>query len=136
MVKAITRGKGLTIGLEIFQAFIGIGAVIGGLGLVLAPSGRNIGLQVDRLSNSPFATFLIPGIFLLLVIGIGNLVGSGATFFRYHNAGEITVVLGGILITWITAQVWWIGLCFWLQPLYFGFGVIELILGLLQRRNL
>lgn len=35
---------------------------------------------------------------------------------------------------WITAQVCWIGLTVWLQPLFFGLGAVELALGLLLRR--
>jgi hypothetical protein len=30
--------------------------------------------------------------------------------------------LGVFLMLWIVAQVWWIGLSHWLQPLYFGLG--------------
>ncbi|MHC4799101.1 MAG: hypothetical protein ACYTF1_20905, partial [Planctomycetota bacterium] len=93
------------------------------------PSGANLGFALEQLSESPFDDYLIPGIVLLVVIGVGNLAGGVLSFLRYRYAGRIAAALGALLIMWIVAQVWWIGLLFWLQPLYFGFGVAELVLG-------
>ena len=82
------KSKRLANGLGVLQAFIGFGAVGGGLGLVLEPSGANLGIPLELLENSPFATYLIPGIVLLTVNGLGSLVGAAASFTRYQYAGE------------------------------------------------
>ena len=111
------------------QVFIGLSAVAGGVGLVSEPSGGNLGMSVDWLSESPFADYFIPGLVLLSVIGVGNLIGGGLSFFGRGRAGEIAVALGAFLAMWILAQLWWIGLEHWLQPLFFGLGVLELALG-------
>ena len=58
--------KSLFNGLGVLQAFIGVGAVAGGLGLSLDPSGESHGIPLELLEETPFATFLIPGIVLLL----------------------------------------------------------------------
>jgi len=113
------KGKWSAFGSGAFQVFIGLGGVYGGMGLVSEPSGANLGLSLESLSESPFSDYLIPGIVLFVVIGVGSLAGGVA-----------------FLVMWIVAQVWWIGLTFWLQPLFFGIGVVELLLGLLLRRAL
>jgi len=128
--------KWLGVGLGVLQVFIGLGAVAGGLGLVLKPSGANLRMPVELLSGSPFSDYFIPGMVLLVSNGLGSLAGGVATFLRYRHAGEIAVALGAFLTMWIVAQAWWIGLSHWLQPLYFGLGGMELALGLVLRRAL
>lgn len=128
------KGRCLAFGLGGLQVFIGLGGIAGGFGLVTEPSGANLGFHVDLLSKSPFSDYLIPGLILLVVIGLGSLAGGVLSMLRYRYAGEIAAVLGAFLMIWIAAQVWWIGLTIWLQPLFFCFGVVELALGLLLRR--
>jgi hypothetical protein len=129
------KGKWLAFALGALQVFIGIGGVTGGFGLVTEPSGANLGFHVDLLSKSPFTDYLIPGIVLLVVIGVGSLAGGVLSFFRYRYAGLCAGALGAFLMIWIAVQVWWIGLTIWLQPLFFGLGVAELILGLMFWRT-
>ena len=129
------KGRWLAFGLGGLQVFIGLGGVAGGFGLVTEPSGANLGFHVDLLSKSPFSDYLIPGLILLAIIGAGSLAGGVLSIFRYRYAGEIAAVSGAFLMVWITAQVWWIGLTIWLQPLFFCFGIVELALGLLLRKT-
>ena len=134
MNEKVKKGRLLAIGLGALQVFIGIGGVAGGFGLVTEPSGANLGFQVDLLGKSPFSNYLIPGLVLLLINGIGSLAGGVLSFLRYRYASPCAIALGAFLMIWIVAQVWWIGLTIWLQPLFFGLGVIELVLGLLLWR--
>ncbi len=129
------KGRWLALVLGGLGVFIGIGGVAGGFGLVTEPSGANLGFQMDLLNKSPFSDYLIPGLILLVVIGFGSLAGGVLSILRYRYAGEIAAVSGAFLVIWITAQVWWIGLTIWLQPLFFCLGIVELMLGLLQRRT-
>jgi hypothetical protein len=129
------KGRYLTFGLVGLQVFIGIGGVSGGFGLVTEPSGANLGFDVDLLSKSPFSDYLIPGLILLVVIGFGSLAGGVLSILRYRYSSEIAAVSGAFLMIWITAQVWWIGLRVWLQPLFFCLGMVELALGLVLRRT-
>jgi hypothetical protein len=130
------QGRFLALGLGALQAFIGLGAVGAGLAMVLDPSGANLGMPLDWLGGTPFPDYLVPGVVLLVVNGLGSLTGAVASFTRYRYAGEIAMALGAFLIIWIVAQVWWIGLSSWLQPSYFGFGVVELVLGWQLRKEL
>jgi hypothetical protein len=129
------KGRWLAFGLGGLQVLIGLCGVAGGFGLVTEPSGANLGFDVDLLSISPFSDYLIPGLILLVVIGLGSLAGGVLSILRYRYAGEIAAVSGSFLVIWITAQVWWIGYTIWLQPLFFGLGVVELVLGLLLRKR-
>jgi len=42
----------------------------GGLALILAPEGSILQVNTELLAGSPFSTFLIPGLILLLVLGL------------------------------------------------------------------
>ena len=103
--------------------------------LAIYPSGSSLGMSKDMLINSPFSDFLIPGVFLLVVIGIGSLLGVEASFLRYRFAGEVAVGLGTFLILWIVTQAWWMGV-HWLHILYITLGIVELVLGLMWRKPL
>ena len=124
-------------GLGAFQAFIGVGAVAGGLGLTLDPSGASLGMSTDWLQGAPFPNFLIPGLFLLVVNGVCTLIGSALSFRRSRYAGEAAALLGAIMMAWIAIQVSIVsgsaGIS-WLQPFYFLVGLIESAWGLWLRR--
>lgn len=119
----------LANGLGVLQVFIGLGAVAGGLGLALEPSGANLGMPLEMLEKSPFSSFLIPGIVLLTVNGFGSLLGAVASFKRQPYIGEVAMALGVFLITWIVLQVYWFTDIHWLHALYFGLGFLEFVLG-------
>ena len=123
------------IGLGAIQAFIGLGALGGGFMLVRDPSGSALELPMSLLEGSPFPNFLIPGMFLLAVNGVGSMIGAGLSFTRRRYAQEIAIVLGAILVAWIVIQVIIISSFNWLHVLYFILGVVELGIGLYIRRR-
>ena len=123
------------IRLGIIQAFIGLGALGGGFMLVRDPSGSALELPMSLLEGSPFPDFLIPGMFLFAVNGVGSMIGAGLSFTRRRYAQEIAIVLGAILVAWIVIQVVIISSFHWLHVLYFILGVVELGIGLYIRRR-
>ena len=118
------------------QLFISIGALAGGAGLIFNPTGANLGMPLDLLSNSQFTDYLVPGIILLSLIGIGHCIGGLLSLRGVRISGSLTIILGILLLFWITAQVSWIGLTHWLQPLYFGLGLLEIVFGAKLRSGL
>ena len=120
--------------LGFLQLFIGLGAVGGGLGLVLDPGGANLGMPLEMLNHSPFSDFLIPGIVLLVVNGSGSIAGSLLSFRLNPFAAEIALALGTFLVAWIIIQVYWIHSFHWLHALYLILGILELALGWLLRK--
>ena len=130
------KNKGLVTGLGVLQLFIGLGAVGGGLALVFEPSGLNLGIPLELLKSTPFSTYLVPGIVLLVVNGLGSLMGATASFTRHRYAGETAMALGVFLVAWIMLQVYWFADFHWLHALYLGLGLLELVLGWLLRKAL
>ena len=51
-------------------AFLGVGAVGGAVPLILDPSGRMMGMPFRFLRYTPFPSFLIPGLLLLVSNGV------------------------------------------------------------------
>jgi len=130
------KNKVLVTGLGVLQVFIGLGAVGGGLALVLEPSGSYLGIPLELLKSSPFSTYLVPGIVLLMVNGVGSLVGAAASFTRHRYACETAMTLGVFLVVWIMLQVYWFAGFHWLHALYLGLGLLEFVLGWLLRKAL
>jgi hypothetical protein len=117
----------------VLQALIGIGAVVCGALLIIAPDGRYLQMPLDMLKTSPFETFLIPGLILFFVNGVGNVV-SAILCFRTHRLGGFTGLFFGFgLIIWLFVQVNMIGGGSWLQYLYFVLGILVLLLGIAIR---
>lgn len=111
------------------QAFTGIGAIPAGYMMLSDKTGAGMGMSPEILANSPLDSFLLPGLFLLIVNGFANLGAAILSFTRNRFAGHAGILLGVALILWIVIQVWWISLSSVLQPLYFIIGIINTWLG-------
>ena len=126
--------------------FIGIGAVAGGLSMIVDPSGKALHMdgmlpyfQILPFSDVIFQDFLFSGFALLIVNGLTNLTAA-ALLLRKRKAG---VILGGIfgvtLMLWICIQFYMFPLNF-MSTAYFVFGLCQAITGfaawrLLQREE-
>jgi hypothetical protein len=117
------------------QLITAIGAIPAGALFVFDPSGAMMGNSVDMLSGSPFDSFLIPGLFLLIINGFGSLAGTILSFRQNEMAGIAAIALGVIMCFWIIIQVLIITLSSFLQPVFFITGLAEIILGLIIIRN-
>ena len=129
-MNAATGNKIIRYALGILQIVVGITAVLGGFGLVSDPSGTKMNIPLEALKNSPFPNYLIPGLVLLLVIGVGHVFAGLATFLRHRYTGKLAVFFGAFLALYLIIEVWFIGLVNFSQPLYFVLGAVELIFGL------
>lgn len=122
--------RSFNIILSVLQMFVGITAILGGFGLVSDPSGAGMDVPLTLLEDLLFTNYLVPGLVLLIVIGVGNVLGGIATFFRHGHFGNIAIFLGGFLALYILIEIGIIGLLNLSQPLYFILGVAEILLGL------
>jgi len=110
-----------------------VGAIICGALLVIAPDGRYLEMPLEMLAGSPFRNYLIPGLILFLVNGVGNTVSAILCFRLNRFAGFTGMIFGFGLIIWIFVQVNMIGGGHWLQYLYFGLGILVLGVGIAMR---
>ncbi len=67
---------------------------------------------------------------LFALNGIGNFAGLWFTVKKKANAAKIGAFFGAIMVIWILLQVFWIGYKSFLQPMYFGTGLIQLFFGI------
>ena len=104
--------------------FVGIGAMAGGLAAITNPQ-EPMGISTATLKNSPFSNFLIPGILLFCVIGLGNLLS--AFFFRYKSKyqGYVSSVFSWALVIWIVVQCIMLGAVNILHIIFFTIGLIQ-----------
>lgn len=138
-MKVESGRRSLACKLLIFlQVVLGIGAIFGGLGLVIDPSGELIKMPISLLEYSPFSNFLIPGIILLVMLGILPLVVSYGLirkphwelvtklnlFPEKHWAWTYSLYIGFILIIWITVQVYLIKQIAMVHVVYIFLGLI------------
>ncbi len=111
------------------HVFVGIGALFGGGGAILNPI-NPMGITIDALKNSPFSNFLIPGIILFVVVGLGNIFAAAVLCFKYEYSLYISHFMGLALVGWIVVQcimMWNINI---LHIVYFIIGGIEMLLSL------
>jgi hypothetical protein len=121
--------KKLYITLGIVQLFIAIGAIPAGIGYLMDTSGKDMGVTPELLKDSPLDSFLLPGLFLLVVNGLCQVAGAVFSFMKHRLAGIAGIMLGIVLVLWIVVQVIWIGMISFLQPLFFVVGMAEVLLG-------
>ena len=110
------------------QAFTALGAIPAGLGYLLDTSGKGMGVTTEMLSESPLNSFLLPGLFLLIVNGFANALGAYLSFIRNKIAGHMGLIMGILLTLWIIIQVTWISLSSFLQPLFLVVGLTNIFL--------
>lgn len=115
--------------LGILQAFTAIGAIPAGYGYLNDTTGASMGASPELLANSPLDSFLLPGLFLLVINGFAHLAAAFLSFYRSRYAGHAGLVLGITLTLWIVIQVWWISLLSVLQPLFLVVGLMNTWLG-------
>lgn len=112
-------------GLLLVLSFQGLSGLAGGFGLIADPSGEALGIPVGWLEGSPFADYLVPGIVLLTLLGVGPLfvVYGLWTGRRWAWTGSLLVGLG--LLVWLAVQVAVVGYRSEppLQAVYAGVGV-------------
>lgn len=128
----------LLMALMLFQA---ISALPSALLLIIKPSGQLLGMPLSHLQHSPFNNFLIPGLFLFIVLGIiplttfiglirqfpFNLFETLNIYKEQHWSWTFSYYIGIILILWINIQLMMIRQWGFLHLLYSLLGLIIII---------
>ena len=109
------------------QAFTAIGAIPAGIMFLLDTSGKLMGMNPDFLADSPLHSFLLPGLFLLIVNGIGSSIGAYLSISQNKYAGYAGLVFGSVLCIWIAVQFAWLTETSFLQPVIFIIGILEIL---------
>jgi len=132
--------------LAMLHLLLGIGGLYGGSMLLIDPTGELIGFSPDILERiGVIDSFLLPGLFLIIVMGITPLEIVVALIVRkrwelmtnlnplkhYHWAWTASLILGIILVLWLSVQFWLIGLQHPIQAITGFIGISIIVLSLL-----
>lgn len=119
------------IGIEFAISLCAVGGAAYGL------SGAE-NMPPEWLDGTPFRSYLVPSLVLLVAVGGGMALAGGLLLTRNELAPEATVTAGLILAAWILVQVLIIvpdGGFSWLQPAMFAIGLVIVLGGLRLRRE-
>jgi hypothetical protein len=124
--------------------FLSVGAIYGGISLIISPDGSMLKMDSGWLNLIPFSSFLIPGIILFVFLGIIPLFSLTGLFYRKKipavnflniypgkNWGWTFSLYSGIIcITWIIIQQMLTDF-FFLQPIIAAVGVLIVVICLM-----
>lgn len=115
---------------SIILVLVGIGALFGGTMAILDPSGTSYGAPVEILKKGPFNNFLIPGLFLFFVIGLGHFIALAALKRKVKYHAYISGTAGCILMAWILIQCYVLQAVHFLHTAFFTIGLSESMIAL------
>ena len=105
-------------------AVTALGALPVGLSLIIDPSGAGIGLPNEWIANSIFGSYLVPGLYLLLMNGLGMIGLVALILARHRSAPWWMGTLGMGLIIWILVQLAIMPETSWLQWFFLLSGLV------------
>jgi len=83
----------------------GLGALYGGISFIADPTGASMQMPLSYLEHSPFSSYLIPGIVLLLVNGCLS-IATIILLLRKNAGTPLLVMAQGVLLSgWILVQM-------------------------------
>lgn len=85
--------------------FLGISALGGGILLLSDPLGEESGMPLSFLEHSPFDSFIIPGIILILMNGLLSMVFAILVLFKNARSAWLILVQGCILLGWLLIEL-------------------------------
>ena len=129
------RAKFFKILLLFWTIFIGIGAFVGGIAMLIKPDGSILHMQtmlpyfqVLPFAEYVFQDYVFPGIALIIVNGISNVTAFVLILKKKKIGYVLGTIFGFTLMLWITIQF----IIFppnWLDNAYFTFGCLQLVCG-------
>ena len=116
-------------------ALLSIGAIMGAVLLIQNPVGSPMQISLSVLKHSPFYSFLIPGILLLVSQGLLPLVVMAIAIFSRRGYGLWIGFQGCVLFGWITIEVIMVREIVWLHYVYWGLGLLLIACGWVLRKQ-
>ena len=107
--------------------FLGIWGLVGGLALLIDPTGAALQIPLEYLKDTSFEDYLIPAIVLVMTIGISSILIATTVIRKIKNYPFFIMVQGTILLFWLTAQLFLI-LEFYTYYLHIPFYIIGILL--------
>lgn len=83
---------------------LGVSGLAGGAQFILDPAGGIVGISTAELAGSPFADYLVPGIVLFVVLGVGPLVVCYGLLRTRRWAWPAAIAVGLALAVWVLVE--------------------------------
>ncbi len=112
-----------------------IGAIFGGGALLIDPLGEKLGLPIETLKYSPFENFLIPGLILFIILGLGSLITSIIVIKRVSGYPFLTIFMGFAISIFISVEILMLKDVKFLQIIFAIIGISLVILGIILRKK-
>jgi peptidoglycan/LPS O-acetylase OafA/YrhL len=114
------------------EVFLSVGALGGGVALMLGSRGEIIPLPLSALEGSPFETYFAPGLILFCALGLGPLVAALLAWRQNPLAPMAALGVGAALLIWMAVEIAIVGYSNSppLQPFYLLLGVVITGVGL------
>lgn len=107
-----------------FLVLLGVGALAGGIALVAKPDGSIMRFDLALLAGSPFSDYLVPGLILGGLFGIGSLAVAGMGMRRMLLAPFLAFAIGCGQMIWIVVELAIIREFSFLHPTCFAIGLV------------
>lgn len=116
-------------------AFLAVTAFVGAVPMLAHPQGQPWQMPQSTLQHSPFHSFLIPGLILLVMNGFLCLFVLFLAIRRKAGYGLWVAAQGCILLGWLTVECIILRMVIWPHYLYGAVGLILVVTGILLRSD-
>ena len=110
--------------------FTGLSGVVGAIPLILHPGGEPWGFPQSLLQYSPFRSYLVPGIILLVANGLLSLWVLRLTVGKHPRSGWWVIAQGIVSLCWLIVEVAMLRLIVWPHYMYGAVAMALLISGI------
>jgi len=109
--------------------FLGLSGIVGAIPMLMHSTGEPWQMPQKLLQYSPFHSYLIPGIILLLANGLLSLWVLWLTVRRHSGYGWWVTVQGCVLSGWLIGEMVMLRLVVWPHYLYGAVAFVLVVAG-------
>jgi len=104
---------------------LGLSGIVGAVPLIVHPAGEPWAMPQSLLRYSPFHSYLLPGIILLVANGLLGVWVLWRTARRHSGYGWWVAAQGCVLLGWLSVEIAMLRLAIWAHYMY---GAVVLVL--------
>ena len=102
----------------VMLSFLSLSGIVGAIPLLMHPGGEPWAMPQSLLRHSPFHSYLVPGVILLVANGLLSLWVLWLTVSRRPGYGWWVIAQGCVLLGWLIVEVAMLRFVVWPHYLY------------------
>jgi hypothetical protein len=115
--------------------FLGLSATVGAIPLLVHPTGEPWAMPQTLLRYSPFHSYLVPGIILLVANGLLSWLALWLTVRTHSGYGWWVAAQGCVLSGWLIVEIAMLRLAMWAHYLYGAVALVLVVAGIALARG-